>query len=84
MSEGSAMTVLRKLCQIVWHLTCVGMLTAFVGLVSVRNDYYGGGASDSEPLTVPLAVGIALSALVMLVHAVQWKRQHPRKGQNRL
>mgnify|MGYP001627755565 CR=1 FL=1 len=84
MSEGSAMTVVRKLGQIIWHLICVGMLTAFLGLLSVRNDYYAGGPDDSDPLTMPLSIGIALSAVVLFVYALQWRRQHHRKDQSRL
>lgn len=76
------MRVLRKLGQIIWHLICVGMLTAFLGLVSVRNDYYGGGSGENDPLVMPVSIGIALSILVLFVHVFQWRRQHHRKDQN--
>ena len=84
MSEGGAMTGLKKLGQIIWHLICVGMLTALLGLVSVHNDYYAGGTGDSDPLTMPLSIGIALSVLWLFVHAFQWRRRHHRKDQSRL
>ncbi|PAV25480.1 hypothetical protein CF392_10625 [Tamilnaduibacter salinus] len=84
MSEGGAMTLLRKLGQIIWHLICVVILTAFLGLVSVHNDYYAGGSGDSDPLAMPLSIGIALAPLVLFVHALRWRKQHHRKDQSRL
>lgn len=78
MSGSEAVSPLKRFAQMLWHLVCVAMLTAFIGLASVRNDYYAGGSGSADLLTLPLAVGTILSILVVLAHVVRWRQRHRR------
>ncbi len=77
MSGSQAVSFFKHMAQMVWHLICVVMLTAFLGLVAVHDDYYAGGSEGAGPLIMPLAVGAILSLVVVLTHLVRWRRRLP-------
>ena len=62
----SALNAIRGFLAVLWRLFCVWLLTGFLGLIVVRNDYYEGSGGAGDQLWLIFLFGAMASLWIIL------------------